>query len=305
MAYDPAHQATLLERAKAGDTSAYHELYFSIEKYAFRLAYRYKNRGVEIEDLVSEAQVLCLERLLGWEPEKGALTTYIDFQVGRRLDEKVRRLQKDVYVPHYADDIYRRNEVSIFSPEDGEGVIEIEARPETKPKKRAYCLADLEKSLRLYYRSQYDGKPDYFPAKPRWYFIKRYGLLGHEKRSVQEIAVEYKTTEEEVRQGIRLIAKKASRKKKCKICKIVFVAWKPIARYCSPRCSMQAVRNRRATPLPTLTCQYCGGSFVPSKYTRNKTPRPRNKSPKYCSRECWKKQKVRVRRERQSMVSLN
>lgn len=75
----------LLELSKQGNAHARNELVMSCENLIFTIAAKYASKHITADDLKNEALLHCLKKVNMWNPDKGALTTFITVMVRRFL----------------------------------------------------------------------------------------------------------------------------------------------------------------------------------------------------------------------------
>ena len=73
--------------AKKGNLEARDILVNSLLKFVVSIARNYKNRGVALEDLVSEGNIGLLYAVEGFDPNEGRLSTYASYWIKKAIND--------------------------------------------------------------------------------------------------------------------------------------------------------------------------------------------------------------------------
>ncbi len=76
--------------AKKGNLEARDILVNSLLKFVVSIARNYKNRGVALEDLVSEGNIGLLYAVEGFDPNEGRLSTYSSYWIKKAINDAIR-----------------------------------------------------------------------------------------------------------------------------------------------------------------------------------------------------------------------
>ena len=76
--------------AKKGSLEARDTLVNSLLKYVVSIAKNYQDRGVALEDLVSEGNIGLLYAVEGFDPNEGRLSTYASYWIKKAINDAIR-----------------------------------------------------------------------------------------------------------------------------------------------------------------------------------------------------------------------
>ncbi|MCQ2398240.1 MAG: sigma-70 family RNA polymerase sigma factor [Sphaerochaetaceae bacterium] len=83
-------EKVLGDEAKRGSLEARDTLVNSLLKFVVSIARNYKNRGVALEDLVSEGNIGLLYAVEGFDPNEGRLSTYSSYWIKKAINDAIR-----------------------------------------------------------------------------------------------------------------------------------------------------------------------------------------------------------------------
>jgi len=102
-----AQERTLGEAFRAGDSAAGEQLMLHNWRLVVSLAMRYRNRGVELEDLIQLGNLGLWETVRRWEPERGLrFSTYAVIWIHQYLGRGVADMGRTIRVPAHASTLW-------------------------------------------------------------------------------------------------------------------------------------------------------------------------------------------------------
>lgn len=195
-----SEEKELLKKACAGDKAAKEKIINSNLRFVVKLAYSYRNRGVEFEDLVCEGNAALLRAIEKMDPSKDVrFITYASFWIRQYMKAAIYQSGRCVSIPQNRSDVLKNSNyvaISLDKPlntDDSESFSLLDTlfdntnSPEMEFLKEAF-EKDLESALQ-------DLK-----SRERIVIIKHYGLDGNEPMSLRDIGEWLGLSREGIRQ---------------------------------------------------------------------------------------------------------
>jgi len=242
---------------------------------AYKIAHKYRHKGICIGALKSEAHMQLIRAVDAHVPSKGALTTIVYHYVSNGL-RKLFRQRKQINLHLYKATKQQELKFDLI-----EGI----------------CLADIEYKLKKYTKYQ------------RELLAKRYGLFGEEIHDANKLSILYNKSKDAIIADIKAaMMKLKAHFPKCRHCKKRFEKTFEHRANCSKFCRIRSKKLRVRENLPVKTCAICNSSYRPKmkkqvvcchkcnrqKQLQDKRAKPETRKCLFCKTEFTSKKKLKV-----------
>lgn len=193
---------------------------------AYKIAHKYKKKGICIGDLKSEAHIQLIRAVDAHQPSKGALTTVVYHYVSNGI-RRLFRDKKELNLQQYKES----KELTLIP---------------------GICLADIEQKIKKYPNSQ------------KMIISKRYGLLGENIHTAEKLSILLKKPKNDIINLLKkAMLQLRSDFPSCKCCKINFIKSRERRKHCSQYCQVKSKKPRIRCDLKVRSCEICQSSFRP------------------------------------------